>query len=155
MKATKGTEVSAPGFQMIPLGKLISNPDQPRKSWDIMDAEGVDTIKRLADSIKAEGIIQPLVVTPKESKFLIVCGERRFRAAKKAGLKEAPSIVKKDLSDTQILEISITENLQREDLTPVDEAHAIRTLMDVSRLGRRGRGTQQSTAQRIVGSLAL
>ena len=146
MKTTKDkpkTLTPASGLQMIPLGKLISNPEQPRRHWDQMDEDGVDAIARLAQSIKAEGIIQPLVVTPKEGKFLIVCGERRFRAAKKVGLKDAPSVVRPGLSDTQILELSITENLQREDLTPVDEAHAIRTLMD------RCRYTQKDVAGRL------
>jgi len=123
---------NANGFRMIPLGELASNPDQPRQQWDsAKDEEGKGSLDRLAESIKAEGILQPLVVTPKNGgKFLIVCGERRFRAAKLVGLKEVPCVVREGLSDREVLELSITENLQRAGLTPIDQARAMKALMD-------------------------
>ncbi|GIK52170.1 MAG: hypothetical protein BroJett014_11430 [Planctomycetota bacterium] len=125
----------AEGFQRIPLDQLKPNPSQPRKDWaeeaGQKDAEGKTDLDRLADNIKAEGIYQPLIVAPdKDGKFTIVCGERRYRAAKMAGLKEAPCIVRSDLSETDMLEVALTENIQRRSLKPVDEARAYKALMD-------------------------
>ncbi len=129
---TTATEVKpANGYQLVPIGKLQSNPNQPRQTWDNGDdEEGKTKLERLAESIKAEGILQPLVVTPKNGHYLIVCGERRYRAAKLVQLAELPCIVRANLDDKAILELSITENLQREDLTPIDEAKAIKALID-------------------------
>ena len=74
---------NANGYQLLSLSKLRSNPNQPRQVWDSGDdEEGKTKLERLADSIKAEGILQPLVVTPRNGGFTIICGERRFRAAK-------------------------------------------------------------------------
>lgn len=125
----------AEGFQRIPLDHLKPNPNQPRKDWDEeaaqKDTEGKTDLERLADSIKEEGILQPLIVTPdKDGKFTIVCGERRFKAAQKVGLKDAPCIVRLDLSETDMLEVALTENIQRRSLKPVDEARAYKALMD-------------------------
>jgi ParB family chromosome partitioning protein len=141
MKATLQKEVPKPtaqpipqastnGYQLIPVLKLHSNPNQPRQVWDEGDdEEGKTKLERLAESIRSEGILQPLVVTPRNGSFLIVCGERRYRAAKLAKLDQVPCIVKHSLDDKAVLELSITENLQREDLTPIDEAKAIKALM--------------------------
>jgi ParB family chromosome partitioning protein len=133
----------ANGFQLIPLAQLASNPEQPRRQWDTAkDEEGKDSLERLAESIKAEGVLQPLVVTPRNGKFLIVCGERRFRAARILGLKELPCVVRPTLSDRDVLELSITENLQRLDLSPIDKARAIKTLMDQCKLSQRQIGAR-------------
>lgn len=125
----------AEGFQRIPLDHLKPNPNQPRKDWaeeaEQKDAEGKTDLDRLAESIKEEGILQPLIVTPdKDGTFTIVCGERRFKAAQKVGLKDAPCIVRLDLSETDMLELALTENIQRRSLKPVDEARAYKALMD-------------------------
>ena len=129
-KNQAATQPGSNGYHVIPLSKLASNPNQPRQVWDEGDDEdGQTKLERLAESIKAEGILQPLVVTPRNGSFLIVCGERRYRAAKMAQLKEVPCVVKTSLDDKSILELSITENLQREDLTPIDEAKAIKALI--------------------------
>lgn len=125
----------AEGFQRIPLAYLKPNPNQPRKDWaeeaEQKDAEGKTELDRLAESIKEEGILQPLIVTPdKDGTFTIVCGERRFKAAQKVGLKDAPCIVRLDLSETDMLELALTENIQRRSLKPVDEARAYKALME-------------------------
>jgi ParB family chromosome partitioning protein len=118
------------GFQSIPITKLQSNPNQPRQVWDEGDdEEGKTKLERLAESIKNEGILQPLVVTPRNGHYVIVCGERRYRAAKLAKLDQVPCVVRQNLDDKGMLELAITENLQREDLTSIDEAKAIKALI--------------------------
>ena len=125
--------VSQNGFQIVPVAKLAPNPNQPRKDWgedEVKDDDGKTKLDRLGESIKAEGILQPLVVTPQNGKFVIVCGERRYRAAQKVKMKDVPCMVKPGLSTKEMLELAITENLQREDLTPIDEARAIKGLVE-------------------------
>ena len=107
----------------IAVSKLIVNPFQPRK------ISNEEALKELAESIKEHGIIQPIVVRKKEKKYEIIAGERRFRAAKLAGLKEVPAIVK-EMTEQQMMEVAILENLQREDLTPIEEAEAYSSLID-------------------------
>lgn len=125
------TSTNGNGYHVIPLTKLQSNPNQPRQVWDEGDdEEGKTKLERLAESIKAEGILQPLVVTPRNGSFMIVCGERRYRAAKIAKLDSVPCLVRPNLDDKAMLELAITENLQREDLTPIDQAKAVKALID-------------------------
>lgn len=108
--------------QYIALTKVVENPFQPRKIFN------VDAISELADSIREHGIIQPIVVRKKGRKYEIVVGERRTRAARLAGLTEIPAIVK-ELDEQQMMEVAILENLQREDLTPIEEAEAYHSLI--------------------------
>lgn len=107
----------------VAVSKLIVNPFQPRKIFN------EEALKELAESIKEHGIIQPIVVRKKEKKYEIIAGERRFRAAKLAGLKEVPAIVK-EMTEQQMMEVAILENLQREDLTPIEEAEAYSSLIE-------------------------
>jgi len=99
------------------------NKEQPRKLFN------EDSLQELADSITQHGIIEPLVVTKRDKYYLLVSGERRWRAAMKAGLKEVPVVVK-DYTDQEILEIGIIENIQREDLNPIEEAQAYKKLIE-------------------------
>lgn len=99
------------------------NREQPRKKFD------EDTLVELAESIKQFGILQPLLVAKKEDYYEIIAGERRWRAAKLAGLKEVPVIIK-DFSEQEVVEISLIENIQRENLNPIEEAVAYRRLME-------------------------
>ncbi|MFD0859485.1 ParB/RepB/Spo0J family partition protein [Roseovarius aquimarinus] len=108
---------------LVPIEKIAANPDQPRRRFD---AELLDD---LAASIKEKGIIQPLIVRRKGDGFEIVAGERRWRAAQKAGLHQIPVIVR-DFDDTEVLEIAIIENIQRADLNPVEEAAGYVQLMN-------------------------
>jgi len=107
---------------MLNLSKVEPNPDQPRKEFD------QTSLDELAASIKEHGIIQPIVVIKKDKHYEIVSGERRWRAAKLAGLKSVPVIVK-NLTPQQAMEISLIENLQREDLNPLEEASGYQQLM--------------------------
>ncbi len=107
---------------MIPLGKLLPNPEQPRKHFS------EEKIISLADTIKKEGVISPLIVIKKDNTYLIVAGERRYRASKIAGLDKLPCIVR-DLHSDDILTISLIENIQREDLNPIEEAMGVKDIL--------------------------
>ncbi len=109
-------------IENLHLKSIQPNPYQPRKIFDD------EAIQELCDSIKEHGILQPIIVRKKGTLYEIVAGERRFRAAKLAGLDEIPAIVR-DLTDEETMELAILENLQREDLTPIEEAEAYSKLM--------------------------
>src|SRR5699024_1912541 len=115
--------VEEDSIQDIPIRECRPNPYQPRKTFA---AEGIDELK---ESILQYGIIQPLIVRKSIKGYEIVVGERRFRAAKEAGLDVISAIVK-ELSDGKMMELALLENLQREDLTPIEEAHAYNNLMN-------------------------
>ena len=108
---------------LVDINKVEPNREQPRKNFN------EDALQELAESIKQYGITQPLVVQKKDDYYEIIAGERRWRAAKKAGLKQVPIIVK-DLSAQEIMEISLIENIQREDLNPIEEALAYKRLLE-------------------------
>jgi len=109
--------------EKIPLKAIKVNPFQPRKIFD------EQALGELAESIKEHGILQPIIVRKKAKIYEIVVGERRFRASQIAGLNEIPSVIR-ELTDQQMMEIAILENLQREDLTPIEEADAYQNLME-------------------------
>lgn len=111
------------GERMIKISMIEPNREQPRKKFD------EDALQELSESIKQYGILQPLLVSDKKDYYEIVAGERRWRAAKMAGLKEVPVVVK-EFSTQEIVEISLIENIQREDLNPVEEAMAYKRLID-------------------------
>lgn len=108
----------------LPINEIIPNKDQPRKTFD----EGA--LQELADSIVQHGVLQPLLVRPLPAGgYQLVAGERRWRASRIAGLKEVPVVIK-ELSDVETMEIAIIENLQREDLNPIEEAEGLQALID-------------------------
>ncbi len=107
---------------MIRVADIEPNKGQPRKNFN------EDSLQELADSIKLHGVIQPLILQKKEGYYEIIAGERRWRAAKLAGLKEVPAIIK-EYSDKEVMEIALIENIQREDLNPIEEAQAYKRLL--------------------------
>lgn len=108
----------------LPINEIIPNKDQPRKTFDEI------ALQELADSIKQHGVLQPLLVRPLTSGgYQLVAGERRWRASRLAELKEVPVIIR-ELTDTEAMEIAIIENLQREDLNPIEEAEGLQALID-------------------------
>ena len=111
------------GEVKVKISKVEPNREQPRKQFD------EDSLLELSESIKQYGVLQPLVVSDKKDYYEIIAGERRWRAAKLAGLKEVPVIVK-ELSKQETVEISLIENIQREDLNPIEEAMAFKRLLD-------------------------
>ncbi len=106
----------------LELSKIACSPAQPRKDFD------EEKLAELAASIARHGVVQPIIVRREGEKYVIVAGERRFRAAKKAGLSEIPAIVR-TFEEAEVLEVSLVENIQRENLNPIEEAAAIRFLM--------------------------
>ena len=118
-----GAEEWGTSIQEIPVGELDPNPDQPRQSFD------QESIAQLADSIRDQGVLQPLLVVPASGgRYRIIAGERRYRASRMAGLETVPCIVK-DIDVIRQMEIALIENLQREDLNPMEAARGIQALM--------------------------
>ena len=112
------------GVQQVSVRLIDTNLEQPRKSFD------EDALNELSASIKTHGVVQPLIVKKKGDRYMIIAGERRFRAARLAGLTEVP-VLAVDYDDAEIHEVSLIENIQREDLNPVEEAAAIVLMMVV------------------------
>lgn len=108
---------------LVNINKVEPNKEQPRKNFD------EDALLELSDSIKQYGVLQPLIVVDRKDYYEIIAGERRWRAAKMAGLKQVPVIIK-DLTEQEIVEISLIENIQREDLNPIEEAVAYKRLLN-------------------------
>ncbi len=122
--------------QKIDINKIYANPNQPRKNFD------KESLNELTESIKLHGLIQPIVVNKMDDGYMIIAGERRYRACLSCGLKEIDCIVK-NYTEKQVAEISIIENLQREDLNPVEMAKGIKRLMDEYGL------TQEKVSERL------
>lgn len=122
--------------QKISINKVYANPNQPRKVFD------KESLNELAESIRIHGLIQPIIVNQMDDGYMIIAGERRYRASKICGLTEIDAIVK-NYTSKQIAEITIIENLQREDLNPVELAKGIKRLMDEHGL------TQEKVAERL------
>lgn len=122
--------------QEIKINDIDPNPDQPRKQFD------EENIKELADSIRVHGVVQPVIVRPSGSRYMLVAGERRWRASRAANKTTIPAIVL-DLNEKEALEISLIENLQREDLNPIEEAKGIQEMIDRLNL------TQEEAAERL------
>ena len=120
----------------IDLSELRPNPYQPRKKFD------EEALNELADSIKEHGVFQPIIVKKSIKGYEIVAGERRYRASKKLGLEKIPAIIK-DFTDDEMMQISLLENLQRENLTSIEEAKAYKAIIDASNL------TQEELAKKV------
>ena len=130
------TEVMKKVEQTLNINRIEPNKNQPRKEFN------EDALQELADSIKQFGVIEPLVVVKRKGYYELIAGERRWRAARLAGLKEVPVVIK-DYDDQQIVEIALIENIQREDLNPIEEAHAYERLIQEFNL------TQDEVAERV------
>lgn len=133
---TKTDEVSKTGETILKINEVEPNKKQPRKFFN------EEALQELSESIKQHGIVQPLVVAKKDDYYEIIAGERRWRAAKLAGLKEIPVVIK-DYSPQEIMEVALIENIQREDLNPVEEARAYQNLIKEYDL------KQEELAQRV------
>jgi len=138
--------------KIVPLSSVEPNPDQPRKEFD------TEALEELAASIKEQGVLQPLLVEAWASGYRIVAGERRWRAAQKAGLAEIPVLVRSFTEESR-MEIALIENIQRSDLTPLEEARAYRNLMEAFNLTQdevsKKVGKQRSTVANALRLLKL
>lgn len=123
-------------YQYCGIEEIHPNPHQPRKNFP------EEQLQELVDSIREKGILQPLLVRRKGASYELIAGERRWRAAQRAGLKEVPIIVK-DIPESELLELSLIENIQRENLNPLEEAEAYRALMEQFQL------TQEEISKRV------
>ena len=132
----KVSNVSKTGETILKINEVEPNKKQPRKFFN------EEALKELSDSIKQHGIVQPLVVAKQKDYYEIIAGERRWRAAKMAGLKEVPVVIK-DYSPQEIMEVALIENIQREDLNPVEEAKAYQNLIKEYNL------KQEEVAERV------
>ena len=130
------TQPTPEGVQQVDIRRIDTNAGQPRKDFD------QEKLLELADSIRQHGVVQPILLRQNGERYVIVAGERRFRAARLAGLEKVPAIVK-DLDEAQVMEVALIENLQREDLNPIEEAAAIRFLMQQHDL------TQEEVSKRL------
>lgn len=130
------SDASEASVRQIPLDQVDPNAEQPRKVFD------EEQLEELKESIKAHGVLEPIIVRPLEGRYEVVVGERRWRAARMAGLETIPAVVR-PLSDREAMEIALVENLQREDLNPLEEAEAYRRLMEEFGL------TQEEVAERV------
>lgn len=128
---------------LVKISMVEPNRSQPRKQFD------EDALLELSESIKQYGILQPLLVSDKNGYYEIIAGERRWRAAKLAGLKEVPVIIK-EFNDQQVVEISLIENIQREDLNPIEEAMAYKRLIDEFHLKQDGIAERVSKSRTAV-----
>ncbi len=133
--------LSPAGIRQVELTRIEPDPEQPRKTFD------PESIQSLAASIRKHGLLQPVIVRRRGDGYILLAGERRFRAAREAGLKEIPVVVREDAGLIGF-EIALVENLQREDLNPVDEAIAYKRLI------KEGRRTQRSVAAAVGRSRA-
>ena len=138
VKKDKSSENQS-GETIVNITKVEPNREQPRKNFD------EDALEELAESIKQFGLLQPILVQDRKTYYEIIAGERRWRAAKKAGLKEVPVIIK-NLTEQEIVEISLIENIQREDLNPIEEAQAYKRLLTEFNL------KQDEVAERVAKS---
>lgn len=129
------TQPTPEGVQQVDIRRIDTNAGQPRKDFD------QEKLQELADSIRQHGVVQPILLRQNGERYVIVAGERRFRAAA-GGLGKVPAIVK-DLDEAQVMEVALIENLQREDLNPIEEAAAIRFLMQQHDL------TQEEVSKRL------
>lgn len=139
--AVQNDDQALSGPVMVPLSQVEPNRAQPRKNFD------EDALQELAESVRQYGIIQPLIVQKKDGYYEIIAGERRWRAARIASLKEVPVIIR-DYTPREVMEISLIENIQREDLNPIEEAAAFRRLMEEYSL------KQDEVAERVSKSRA-
>jgi ParB family transcriptional regulator, chromosome partitioning protein len=145
-------QATSEGLTQIPIDKIDPNPVQPRTTFE------PDKLTELAQSIKANGIIQPLVVQPAGERYQLVAGERRWRAAKLAGLEKIPAVIQQFAQD-RLLEIALIENIQREDLNPIEVAHALDRLatdylLSHEEIGRRT-GKERTTVTNLIRLLKL
>lgn len=136
----------ARGPRELPIDAIDPNPEQPRRRFD------AERLRELADSIRRDGVLQPVVVRRAGERFELIMGERRWRAAQQAGLGTIPAVVS-DVEDRQLLELAIVENVQRQDLNPIELAHAYRALAETGatqeEIGRRVSKDRSSIANHL------
>jgi ParB family chromosome partitioning protein len=133
---TTAEDGQQPGFEMVPVDLIEANPDQPRTRFSD------DALEELASSMKEVGVLQPVVVSRTDAGFVLIAGERRWRAARRAGMNEIPAVLREATGESTLVE-ALIENVQRQDLTPLEEAHAYQHLLENNGM------TQEQVAERV------
>lgn len=141
-KSERGQATDDSTYRTIPLNLIVPNPVQPRRKFD------EESLQELSESLKTQGVLQPVVVKKEGLEFILIAGERRYRAARLSGMKEIPAVVLRDKDESEMLQMALVENMQREDLNPLEMAAAFRQLMDEAGL------TQNQLASQIGKSRA-
>ena len=126
----------ATGYRNVPIDQIVPNPDQPRRRFDD------ETLEELAASMKEVGLLQPVVLTAADDGYQLIAGERRWRAAKRAGLVDIPAVIRETAGRSTLVE-ALVENVQRQDLTAIEEAHAYQQLLETHGM------TQEQVADRV------
>jgi ParB family chromosome partitioning protein len=134
---TQDESATGGSYRNIPVNMIVPNPAQPRRNFD--DA----SLQELADSFKTQGVLQPIIVKKKDNGYVLIAGERRYRASRLAGMEKIPALLMDERNEVDMLQMALVENIQREDLNPLEEAEAFRRLLDESHL------TQQELAARV------
>jgi ParB family chromosome partitioning protein len=129
-------------YRSVRLDEIVPNPVQPRRKFD------EESLAELAESFRSQGVLQPVIVKKKDDKYVLIAGERRFRAARMAELERIPALVVDEKDEARMLQMALVENLQREDLNPMEAAEAFRRLMDEAGM------TQNQVAARVGKSRA-
>lgn len=136
MIPSQQSQIEEPEFLLVPVDEIRPNPDQPRNRFDD------ESLSELAASLKEVGVLQPVVVSKADDGFVLIAGERRWRAAKQAGIDSIPAVVRGASGDSSLVE-ALVENIQRRDLTPLEEAHAYKQLLEDYGM------TQEQVADRV------
>jgi ParB family transcriptional regulator, chromosome partitioning protein len=136
--------VQSGAFRNIPLDMIIANPMQPRRKFE------ETSLLELAESFKSQGVLQPIIVKKKDNGYILIAGERRYRAARLAGLENIPAIIAEEKDESEMLQMALVENLQREDLNPLEAAEGFRKLMDDAGLTQNQLGARVGKSRSAV-----
>lgn len=136
--------VQSGAFRNVPLDMIIPNPMQPRRKFE------ETSLQELAESFKSQGVLQPIIVKKKDNGYILIAGERRFRAARLAGLENIPAIIAEEKDESDMLQMALVENLQREDLNPLEAAEGFRKLMDDAGLTQNQLGSKVGKSRSAV-----
>ncbi|MCX6830327.1 MAG: ParB/RepB/Spo0J family partition protein [candidate division Zixibacteria bacterium] len=131
-------------FRNVPLDMIIPNPMQPRRKFE------ETSLQELAESFKSQGVLQPIIVKKNDNGYILIAGERRYRAARLAGLENIPAIIAEEKDESDMLQMALVENLQREDLNPLDAAEGFRKLMDDAGLTQNQLGSKVGKSRSAV-----
>lgn len=134
-------------YRTIPLNIIVPNPVQPRRNFD------EKTLQELSESLRTQGVLQPIVVKKEGNEFILIAGERRYRAARLAGLDEIPAVILEGKDESEMLQMALVENMQREDLNPLELAEAFRQLMDEAGLTQNQLASQVGKSRAAVANI--
>ena len=146
-KSDEGQATDDSTYRTIPLNLIVPNPVQPRRHFD------EKALLELSESLKTQGVLQPVVVKKAGNEYILIAGERRFRAARLSGLEEVPAVIIEGKDESEMLQMALVENMQREDLNPLETAEAFRQLMDEAGLTQNQLASQVGKSRAAVANV--